>query len=818
MHQIRGTNFGTSDYACVFGDHEASATDAHQSASGLLECPIPPALNDADSVLVAGPTTLHIISAVGFSSNRLRFTYFAPPIILGVVPKFGPPDGGTRVLVTGIGFADYGDIACSFGGVAVPGNILSGTEVVCTSPAVPVSGLKAGDVHEVPLLVTVNGLHYSTNATGGSKVVIFEYSETPVVSFVSPSIGPPALHVKSGNRLVDDGQTTRLLRVHGAHFRNSTDLACRFGALSTAAAYVSPSEVDCVIPPYSPATGDSPTVSVSVNGVDFTREGPPFAMFTYADIAEVLGVSPSFGPAFGGTKVTVIGNNFANGQTLMQASLMCRFELVDATALNDNASELGSFSVWDVPANVASDSAATCVSPEVESTTASRIAYATVRVSADGGINFSTSAPRFTFYPKTVVSSVIPAILPASQGGTITISGRGFLPGTGLLHCWYDKTPIISHIGDQLEENTYVGQEEGTPPSFTTTAVWLSPELLRCEVPAVEVPAGASVALSVRVTNNGVDASSSAGRLLVYSSPVLSSFHPIAGPRTGGTTVNLTVDGWGLPEGAGGTTSVRCQWGTTLSTPGDASTANEDGRIFVTCTSPSAALVSTRHGSDVDDNLAVVALQVDGRNVSVATGPPFMYYDIPVVASASPSAGGEIGGTDVVLKGSGFGFGEPGAAGSGKTVCKFGDTTVAAAVVSDSELRCRSPIFNGGNTTPATPPVDLKVSLNGGVDFSPSSATFQYMSAATTSGKQRGGQTCFRVNVVHRFVYKVHRSETIDSACGNFPYCACVCAWRSSSDRDEPFIQLTLRDALPLGSAADLPCEGHTRCRSLRID
>lgn len=754
MYQIRGTNFGLSDYSCVFGDDESSATDAYHSSPGLLECPIPPAPNNADNVLVTELTSLHIISAVGFYSNRLRFTYFAPPTILGAVPEFGPPDGGTRVSVTGIDFSDYGGIACSFGGVEVPGDIVSGTEIVCTSPAIPGAGLKAGDVHRVSLLVTLNGLHYNTNANGGSDVVTFEYNDTPVVSFVSPSTGPFALHAKSGSSLVDDGQTTRHLRVHGAHFRNSTDLACRFGAIPTAAAYVSPSEVDCVIPPHSPATGDSPTIAVTVNGVDFTREGPPFAMFTYVDIPEVLGVSPSFGPAFGGTEVTVIGSNFAKGVSSMrQASLICRFELADGTALSDSASEQGSFSVWDVLANVASDSAATCISPEVAPATASRIAYATVRVSADGGINFSTSAPRFTFYPETVVSSVIPATLPASQGGIITVSGRGFLPGTGLLRCLYDENPIMSDIGDQLGQNAYAGQEEITPASFTTTAVWLSPELLRCEVPALEVRPGTSMALAVRVSNNGVDASSTVAQLLVYASPIVSSLYPIAGPRTGGTTVNLTVDGWGIPNDAVSTTGVSCQWGSALSTPGDLSTANITGRIFVTCRSPSAALVSAHLEPDVADNLVVVTLQIDGRNASIATGPPFMYYDVPVVLSASPSAGVELGGTDVVLKGSGFGFGEPGAAGSGRTVCAFGEATVAAAVVSDSELRCRSPVLAGGNTTTARASVDLKVSLNGGVDFSPSSAPFQFMSAATTSGKQREDKTCFRVDVVHRWMY-----------------------------------------------------------------
>lgn len=745
FNQIRGTNFGVSNYACVFGGDDAIVTDAYQSSPGLLECLIPPAPANDDGVLVAQATSLHIISAVGFTSNRLRFTYFIPPTILGAVPNFGSSDGGTRVVVTGIGFADYWGIACSFGDVDVPGVVLSATEVVCTSPAVTVSGWNAGDVHVVSLFVTVNGLHYGTGASGGSEVVTFEYNDTPVVSFVSPATGPPTLHINSGSNLVTGSQMTRQLRVHGAHFRNTTGLACRFGTLPTAAAYVSPSEVDCVIPTYSSATGDSPTVAVTVNGIDFTREGPPFAMFTYVDTPEVLGVSPSLGPAFGGSEVTVIGNNFAKGVMSMgQASLICRFELVDTTTSSYSASDLEGFSTWDGPATVASDSVATCISPEVTLSPASRIGYATVRVSADGGINFSTSAPRFTFYPEGEVLSVIPAMLPASQGGTITISGKRFFPGEGLLRCLFEET----EIGGQFDKEIFGEQDEGNIASFATTAVWLSPELLRCEVPALEVEGGGSVALAVRVANNGVDASASAGQLLIYALPVLSSFQPIAGPLTGGTPVNLTVDGWGLFAGADGTVAVRCQWGTALSTLGEVSTADIAGRIFVSCESPSAALISAHDGPDVADNFAVISLQIDGRNASVAAGAPFMYYDVPAVLSASPSAGGELAPTDVVVKGSGFGFGEPGAAGSGKTVCAFGDATVAAAVVSDSELRCRSPPFSGGNTMTTGSLVDLKVSLNGGVDFGPSSATFQYMPAATTSGKRGGEQTCVRIETL----------------------------------------------------------------------
>lgn len=769
--QIRGTSFGVSDYACVFGDNEASVTEAQHVAAGLLECPIPPApTDDTDGLPVAGPTSLHVVSAVGFTSNRLQFTYFTPPTLLGVVPNFGSTDGGTRVIAAGIGFAGFwGGVACSFGGVETPGEVVSATEVACPSPAAAIAGFGVGDDDDphrfVPFLVTLNGLHYGADAGGQSTEieVVFEYTETPVVSFISPITGPPDLDGDGSRALVSDERTARYLKAHGAHFREGANLACRFGVLLTTAVYVSPSEVDCLIPPLSSATGDAPTVAVTANGVDFSREGPPSTTFTYVTRPVLVGMLPAMGPSTGGTSVTVIGSNFGTGamESMQQVSLVCRFELENAaskTLDGDSSTSGGGLThtlFWDVTATIESDSAATCVSPAVAASiaTVSGRGYATVHLSADGGSSFSTSKARFFFYPETDVSSATPATMPASGGGDIIVSGHGFLPGEGLLLCRYEATAAISFSNaSELPEGTSVVQKEGKYFAFTTVAVWLSPELLRCELPPLDIEGGASLALAVRVANNGVDLSPSAAQLYVYASPGLSSMDPATGPRTGGTPVKLVVDGWGLPV-TDASFDVRCQWGTNVSTPGELSSVASEtaaaGRVYVTCTSPSAASVvmGSRQESDVsDDNDVVeVTLQIDGREVSV-TGPgattagsSFTYYDVPVVLDVSPPAGRHLGGTDVVITGSGFSFGAPGKAGSGQTVCLFGDSDIAyAAIVSDEELRCRSPPFGDGNLTAATgTSVDVKVSMNGGVDYVwPPSVSFQYLPIASTTGEQ----------------------------------------------------------------------------------
>lgn len=762
LTQVRGTSLGVSDYDCIFGDDEASATEAQHVAAGVLECAIPPAPTDTTTGLpLTGTTSLHIVSAVGFTSNRLQFAYFAPPTVLGVVPSFGSTDGGTRVVAAGVGFADFGGgVACSFGGVETPGEVMSATEMACSSPAAAIAGFDVGEDNDenrfVPVLVTLNGLHFGADAGEQSieTEVTFEYTDTPVVSFISPMSGPPGPGGDDGETLIADDTSVRYLTAHGAHFREGVDLACRFGTLLAAAVYVSPSEVDCLIPPLSSATGDAPTVAVTVNGVDFSREGPPSTTFTYLPSPEISGLLPSMGPSTGGTTVRVIGGNFS---PMQQASLICRFEMEDDASIgaddtgDTSDGELTHTEMWDVAATVESDSAATCVSPAVVASivTASGGGYATIHVSADGGSSFSSSGARFFFYPTPAVSSVVPATLPASEGGDIIVAGEGFLSGEGTLLCQYEATANIS-VGDaSLLAGISVVQNEGTTFAFTTVAIWLSPELVQCELPPLEVEKGTSSILDIRVTNNGVDLSHSAVQLLVYAAPELSSIDPATGPRTGGTPINLTVEGWGLPT-TDVSFGVRCQWGEDLSTPGEITSAADDsaaeGRVYVSCTSPPVTLVlsaSSQEWDTLDTDVVQVTLQIDGRavnapvNGTTVTGPSFTYYEVPVVLDASPPAGSVLGGTDIVITGSGFSFGTPGQAGSGQTVCLFGENDVVfAAVVSETELRCRAPPFAGGNSTETTGvPVDVKISMNGGVDYSwTPSIFFQYLPIASTTG------------------------------------------------------------------------------------
>lgn len=750
IDQIRGTSFGASDYMCVFGDdNEGYTTDAVHAAPGLIECPIPPASLNVNNNSISGPSSVHLLSAVGFHSNRLAFSYYIPPTLLGMFPKFGSIDGGTRVIVTGLGFADHGGVACSFGGVKAPGDVLSGTKVACTSPAM-VTSRPAGTAGQiVPILVTINGLHYGFNAGGWSEEVLYEYVEVPVISFIRPTMSPPkfsgAFSGREGFAAVDQEAPTRYLTVHGAHFLETADLACRFGAVLTTATYISSSEVQCRIPPSSTATGNAPVVSLTTNSVDFSREGAPSATFTYVPSPELLALSPRLGPVVGGTTITLLGRGFGGGATSMdQASLLCRFQLENGLTNGVDSNDRDPLP-WDVQAVIESDGVATCVSPEATSVVVGRKAYASVRVSSDRSWSFSASVLRFLFYTEATVTSITPATAPASGRGDITVSGHRFLSGEGLL-CVFTRTNTSADgiLGGKRQNETSAGGN--ALDTFTIAATWLSAELIQCRAPVMEVANSIVVALDVRVTNNGVDISASAGQLLVYPQLDLFSLSPVTGPRNGGTVVNLTVEGWTLPLGIPGIGAVRCQWGSSISVPAEISVpeGGESERVIVTCISPAADVVvrtgigPTANGgqdSEVDATVkSVINLLIDDQSASSA-GLPYYYHAMQVVQAASPTAGVVTGGTEVIIKGFGFSIAVPGGRASGQAVCMFGDMKTSAIVVSDSELRCRCPPWTGMNISTTGVSVGVKVSLNGGIDFSTSSVPFNYLPIAITTGE-----------------------------------------------------------------------------------
>jgi hypothetical protein len=120
-----------------------------------------------------------------FAELGNAFRYGNQIAITSIAPNTGPVSGGTRVTIFGVGFDE--PVQVKFGDTIQQVVSVTGTEIVVTTAAVPVSGcsVAGGGTVTVINLEQVGGV-----ATGPG----FTYTAppTPVITGVSPTSGPAA--------------------------------------------------------------------------------------------------------------------------------------------------------------------------------------------------------------------------------------------------------------------------------------------------------------------------------------------------------------------------------------------------------------------------------------------------------------------------------------------------------------------------------------------------------------------------------------------------------------------------------------------------
>eukprot|EP00300_Choanocystis_sp_HF-7_P018347 c20013_g1_i1.p1 GENE.c20013_g1_i1~~c20013_g1_i1.p1 ORF type:complete len:617 (+),score=87.44 c20013_g1_i1:49-1899(+) len=251
-----------------------------------------------------------------------KFLYTPPGLSINqILPKSGPIEGGTTVIIFGTGFREFGDLMkCKFGPIEVPAQIFVpygdvfdpflGEKISCLSPSVLSPRL-------VSVEVSLTGGETYTSA--GFK---FTYFEHPTLSFVTNTNG------------TNDGEEITIL---GSGFDQPLPdytLVCRFqtpvlssgnGQVSldkiSPAILHSDEEISCSTPA---STIHGPIlIQVSLNGKDFTPLDPNF-FFNYTDdwrVSSVSGTPPvirthhsaalvgcqSAAPSFKGCRVVVYG-------------------------------------------------------------------------------------------------------------------------------------------------------------------------------------------------------------------------------------------------------------------------------------------------------------------------------------------------------------------------------------------------------------------------------------------------------------------------------------------------------------------------------
>jgi IPT/TIG domain len=218
-------------------------------------------------------------SAGSFAST---FTYGGGLTVSGVSPASGPPSGGSIVTLTGAGFS--GATAVSFGGVF--GTILQVQNDGLMTVQTPAHF--SGSVH-------VN-VWVGATASPSTFADIFVYNGGLTIFDVTPASGPT-----SGGTAVT---------ISGSGFLGA--VAVTFGGTTTANFFVqNDNQILAVSPPHSAGTVNV-VVWNAITSSLITGSG----QFTYTSALAVTGISPSSGPASGGTTVTVSGAGFLNATSV----------------------------------------------------------------------------------------------------------------------------------------------------------------------------------------------------------------------------------------------------------------------------------------------------------------------------------------------------------------------------------------------------------------------------------------------------------------------------------------------------------------------
>ncbi|CAN0555402.1 unnamed protein product, partial [Ectocarpus sp. 12 AP-2014] len=491
------------------------------------------------------------------------FDYIPDVNVTGAYPLTGPEGGSTKVTITGPGFLGSETVVCQFGAAEyrVSGRWVSRTSFVCDTPP-----QRPGSVR---LAISTNGQQF---ADAG---LVFAYQPQAAVLSLSPRSG--SVH----------GGT--VISVRGAGFVNSTEVACRFGDRIGDAEYLDPALVLCRAPAAENGAHNDETSSVPVrianNGVDFTDSDGPGVMFEYVPSFELLLMDPTGGPMNGGTTLRVQGVGFGaagnlscvvNGlqiDTVVETTghLVCvtppapNAGVVDVRLTNNGVEmsssavrfhyhppievvsvyptsvpENGGSRLWVTGSGFTDMSALACVfvfssatTPQATQIETSGVYHSDSLVSCrspegggvgpavlhvtNNGVEASHSGVPFLVTSTSTVTTLWPSSGSSNGGTVVRVQGTGFLNSTTAF-CRFGDGGIVSI--DAIFDSTRVVCT--SPPKGDTLPTQVT----------------------VEVTNNGLDWTSS-GVVYTYLPPItITGVSPKVGPLSGGTVVRVRGSGF----------------------------------------------------------------------------------------------------------------------------------------------------------------------------------------------------------------------------------------------------------------------------------
>ena len=672
---VHGTGFVPSftlGHYCVFAD--LSETEATVVSSSALVCPTPAAPKPMLSSLRLRLDGSDVDTGVQFLSD-------AHLVVNDILPRFGPQDGGTSLLITGHRFTlTPPHIFCRFGDIQVQVRVVSPNELTCATP---------------PVASAMNVTLALVRGQSGPPFydTYFEFEPSTVIYALNPDRGPR----EGGSRIALNGEgfSYRAARV-GA-------LQCRFNASNVMGEYLSPKTIICIAPAHAPGTV---TVEVTNNLQQYTSSGLTFIF----DTNSVRYVHPAHGPVLGGS-LTIISVSWT--MPPLHDSLSCLF--------GSDGAVLASF---DALGRVS------CVSPP-------STAAGAVMVSISSSYASCLSSVTFTYEEEPVLDALHPVMGPAQGGTLVAIFGSDFhsthslwckftarvsanetQPGSIFvvahrvsstnIECVSPRAPLgfstvqLTFNGhNPCSENSLLfeyipatqlfavvpprGTASGQVPVHvygsefsrraarlqylfckfgnTTSVATLSPN--GGEIICL-LPAGKPGFVTLEVSQNTQDFSKQNSLVFEYQAVSLAAVAPSNGPVSGGTL--LTVTGTGF---------IGSQIYGTQCVFGDKSVeAIFISQTKIICVTPSAR--------DVDGTSTTSSTELSLRLSGHKTHGALLYHFLTTLAikGAHPMVGPVLGGTTVVIDGDSF---------SANSFCRFHTTVVLAQFISAQRIQCTTP-------------------------------------------------------------------------------------------------------------------------------
>lgn len=596
--------------------------------------------------------------------------YVGGPVISRITPNFGPPDGGTDVLIEGRNFSERASV--TLGGSTlqrlrrIDERALSGT-----SPAGPIG---AADVRvendDGQSDTLVNGWAWGSNAP-----------PTFSIARVSPEIGPI-------------GGMTRVTLI-GSGFESGATVTFG-GQPATGVQVVGGATISCTTP--SGAIG--PVEVVVTQGAGRQAHLP--LGFWYFDPSlrgstpSIAAIAPALGPQTGGTMVLITGGGYEAGARVYfgtnEATSVVVVNASTLTAVTPAASAAGPVDVRVQNADgqvVTQNQGFVYVDPRVlgpapiisavnpnngGSADSTAVVLTTQNVSPGAllfaagvpatGVTLGTGMVNATFLPHApgVVDVVITN--PDGQSGKLT-NGFTYNRSPPVLTAVTPNTvPLAGGLKVLLTGRGFEPGATVTIDGIAVVATFVDDTLL-----FVNVPPHAAGTVDVAVTNTDQQSSTLTGGLTyanitLGNSPTVASITPARGPTTGGTVA--LIIGTNFAQG------IRVLFG---STPATGVTVMSGTRL--------SAIAPVNAAGVVD----LTVVNADGQSAQLLRA--FTYVDPsqlgtpPRINSITPSSGLATGGTQTVLTGNGFQAG---------MLVFFGGYTAAAAATQ-----------NGGIATATSP-------------------------------------------------------------------------------------------------------------------